>query len=178
MFRFTGRRGRLQETGHHVSVPAAGGGEAFKRTKRHILAPEAVGRERRSRRVYGSQNQHMHASPVSEQVTPSSSYLSFLSMQQHPTQPTIEASQKMIATTNSALTIPGEEADEADHQADHGDDVMPLARASDPFLLLECFVHGFVETFGRVDGLGRPRMSGPFPPLNTQTVRIKPPRAT
>ena len=86
--------------------PRGGGREAFKRTKRHILAPEAVGRERRSRRVYGSQNQHMHASPVSEQVTPSSSYLSFLSMQQHPTQPTIEASQKMIATTNSALTMP------------------------------------------------------------------------
>ena len=75
--------------------PRRGEGKAFKRTK---ASPRRRGRgERRTRRVYGSQNQHMHASPVSEQVTPSSSYLSFLSMQQHPTQPTIEASQKMIA---------------------------------------------------------------------------------
>ena len=59
------------------------------RPKRHMLAPEAVGRERESeavapttrtnrrgpRRVYGSQNQQMHASPVFEQVTPSSLFI-------------------------------------------------------------------------------------------------------
>ena len=61
------------------------------RPKRHILAPEAEGREGESEAVvYGSQNQHMHASLLSAQVTSSSSYLSFFSMQQHPTQPTIE----------------------------------------------------------------------------------------
>ena len=76
------------------------------RPKRHILAPEAEGRKRRSRRVYGSHHQNMHASLLSEQVTSSSSYLSFFSMQQHPTQPMIETSQKMIATTNSGLTMP------------------------------------------------------------------------
>ena len=74
------------------------------RPKRHILAPEAEGRKRRSRRVYGSQNQHMHAPLLSAQVTSSSSYLSFFSMQQHPTQPTIEAIQKMIATMKRAGT--------------------------------------------------------------------------
>ena len=85
------------------------------RPKRHILAPEALGRGRegeavastarkRSRRVYGSQNQHMHAPLLSAQVTSSSSYLSFFSMQQHPTQPTIEATQKMIATMKRAGT--------------------------------------------------------------------------
>ena len=85
-------------------------GSACKRTKTKAphFGPRGGGEggRERSRRVYGSQNQHMHASPVSEQVTPSSSYLSFLSMQQHPTQPTIEASQKMIATTNSGRTMP------------------------------------------------------------------------
>ena len=83
-------------------------GGAYKRTKAPRFGPRGGGEggRERSRRVYGSHHQNMHASPVSEQVTPSSSYLSFLSMQQHPTQPTIEASQKMIATTNSGLTIP------------------------------------------------------------------------
>ena len=51
------------------------------RPKRHILAPEAEGREGESEAVvYGSQNQHMHAPLLSAQVTSSSSYLSFLSM--------------------------------------------------------------------------------------------------
>ena len=90
------------------SGPRGGGGEAFKRTKTKAphFGPRGGGEggRERSRRVYGSQNQHMHASPVSEQVTPSSSYLSFLSMQQHPTQPTIEATQKMIATMKRAGT--------------------------------------------------------------------------
>ena len=77
----------------HVSIPAAGGGEAFKRTK----APRPRGGGGgRSRRVYGSHHQNMQASLLSEQVTSSSSYLSFLSMQQHPTQPAIETSQKMM----------------------------------------------------------------------------------
>ena len=81
-------------------------GDAYKRTKAPRFGPRGGGEggRERNRRVYGSQNQHMHAPLLSAQVTSSSSYLSFFSMQQHPTQPTIEAIQKMIATMKRAGT--------------------------------------------------------------------------
>ena len=81
-------------------------GGAYKRTKAPRFGPRGGGEggRERNRRVYGSQNQHMHAPLLSAQVTSSSSYLSFFSMQQHPTQPTIEAIQKMIATMKRAGT--------------------------------------------------------------------------
>ena len=64
-------------------------GSAYKRTKAPRFGPRGGGEggRERNRRVYGSQNQHMHAPLLSAQVTSSSSYLSFFSMQQHPTQP-------------------------------------------------------------------------------------------
>ena len=102
------REGDACRRPEHAMLRSPRRGKAFKRTKTKAprFGPRGGGEggRERNRRVYGSQNQHMHAPLLSEQVTSSSSYLSFFSMQQHPTQPTIEMSQKMIATMKRAGT--------------------------------------------------------------------------
>ena len=82
-------------------------GGAYKRTKAPRFGPRGGGEggRERNRRVYGSQNQHMHAPLLSAQVTSSSSYLSFFSMQQHPTQPTIEAIHNCYNCAKGSLYI-------------------------------------------------------------------------
>lgn len=82
----------------------------FRKGERRQKRPETRRGRSRGTRVYGSHHHHRPASPRSEHVTPSSSYLSFLRMQQHPTQPQIIANKKTIAMMKRNWAAPDAES--------------------------------------------------------------------